>query len=156
MMARLVTPLLHRILWATGDSLLRAKLGLSLKTDKGIWVRENFLVDPGSELTTMPAREARQLGLPMPQRAAPGVRHHPTGLVIRSGLLRVRIVGMDATEYVFPCLFLGDPDTPDPGRGVVAPGKLLGLSGVVDQLRLTFDGRPTPGALHGNLIVEKI
>jgi hypothetical protein len=155
-MARLVTPLTHRTLWATGDGLLRAKLRLSLKTDRGIRVVETFLVDSGSEMTTMPAHQARQLGLPMPQRAAPGVRHHPTGLVIRSGLLRARVVGMDATEYVFPCLFLGDPDTPIAGHGGIAPRKLLGLAGVVNQLRLAFDGQTMPGALYGNLIVEKV
>ena len=58
---------------------------------------------------------------------------------------------MDPTEYVFPCYFLGDPDTPPPATAK----SLLGLTGVIDQIRLTFDGVSLPGAPHGILIVEK-
>jgi hypothetical protein len=58
---------------------------------------------------------------------------------------------MDLTEYIFPCYFLGDPSTPVPATA----RNLLGLSGVIDQIRLTFDGAAAPGAPHGVLIVEK-
>jgi hypothetical protein len=155
-MSRLVVPLKHRTLYATGDVLVSARLELLLKTDRGAWKAAEFLVDTGSELTTFSAYEAQQMGLPMPQAAAPGVRHHPTGLEIRSGYLRARVAGMDATEYAIPCLFLGDPLT-DPFTISVraAPRSLLALSGVVDKLRLTFDGDPSLPAPYGNLIVEK-
>ena len=33
---------------------------------------------------------------------------------------------------------------------------LLGLTGVIDQIRLIFDGTPTPIAKKGVLIVEKL
>jgi hypothetical protein len=36
-MASLQLPLLHRILWATGDVLLRAELVLAIKTSQGSW-----------------------------------------------------------------------------------------------------------------------
>ncbi len=114
-------------------------------------------MDPGSEITTMSAYEARVIGLPMPQRAAVGAVHRQTGLEIRSGYLRVQVVGMDPTEYAIPCFFLGDPHAPpSPTSTVAGARKLLGLAGVIDKLRLAFDGRPTPGAAHGNLIVERI
>ncbi len=58
---------------------------------------------------------------------------------------------MDLTEYVFPCYFLGDPDTPPPATAK----NLLGLSGVIDQVRLTFDGVSSSGVPYGILIVEK-
>jgi len=58
---------------------------------------------------------------------------------------------MDLTEYVFPCYFLGDPDVPSPARAK----SLLGLSGVIDQIRLTFDGVSSLGTPYGILIVEK-
>ena len=53
---------------------------------------------------------------------------------------------MDQTEYGFPCFFLGDPDTPpDPKAPPAAiPRYLLGLSGVVDKLRIVFVGRVMP------------
>lgn len=64
---------------------------------------------------------------------------------------------MDQTEYVFPCFFLGNPNTlPDPNAPPpTMPRNLMGLSGVVNQIRISFDGGPTPAALYGNLIVEK-
>jgi hypothetical protein len=36
-MSRLEVPLLHRVLWSTGDLLLRAELGLLLKDKAGHW-----------------------------------------------------------------------------------------------------------------------
>jgi hypothetical protein len=110
-------------------------------------------------MTTFPAYEAKQKGLPIPQQAAQGVTHEQTGLEIRSGFLRCRIVGMGPTEYVFPCFFLGDPNTsPSPGTPAARlPRHLLGLSGVVDQVRWTFDATPAGAqAPHGYLLVEKI
>ena len=153
-MSRLEVPFQYRTLWATGDLLLRAELNLLLKDASRNWRSETFLVDSGSEMTTMPAYWAKQLGLPMPQQAAVGAVHTQTELSIRPGYLRVLVVGMDATECVVPCFFLGDPAAPA-GRAANAPRKLLGLSGVVDKLRISFDGAPTPSAPHGRLTLER-
>jgi hypothetical protein len=156
-MSRLAVPLLDRKLWATGDILLRAELDLLLKDGSGVWTQETFRVDSGTEMTTMPAYRAKQLNLPLPPHSAPGAVHTQTGLEIRFGYLRVKVSGMDQTEYVFPCFFLGDPDTvPDPNAPPsTRPRNLFGLSGVVNQIRIYFDGDPTPGALYGNLVVER-
>jgi hypothetical protein len=107
-------------------------------------------------MTTMPAALARQLDLPMPQSAVPGIVHAQTGLEIRSGYLRVRVVGMDAIEYVFPCYFLGDPAVPLlSGPAATGPRNLLGLTGVVDKIRISLDGSPTGSAPHGVMTLEK-
>src|SRR5947209_5468888 len=103
-MSRLEVPLKHRILFATGDLLLRAELDLLLKDNQGTWRPVAFLVDSGAEMSTMPAFLARQLDLPLPQKPAFGAVHSQTGLEIRSGFLRVRVAGMDPTEHAFPCL----------------------------------------------------
>jgi hypothetical protein len=156
-MARLKVPLQHRLLYATGDLLLRAELELLLKDNQGNWKPQTFLVDSGTEMTTMPAFLARQLNLPLPQRASPGAVHVQTGLELRSGFLRVQVVGMDPAEYAFPCLFVGDPDLPlAAGPPAIVPRKLLGLPGVIDKIRLTFDGATAPGAPFGRLVVEKV
>lgn len=148
-MARLEVPLIDRKLQTTGDHVLHADLGLELKTDQGTWEDATFRVDPGTEMTTMLASTARKLNLPIPKRPVRGLALH--GQEVRRGLLRARIPGLDATEYVFPCYFLGDPNAP------VADSKnLLGLTGVVAQIRLTFDGTPSGAAQYGLLIVEKI
>jgi hypothetical protein len=143
--------------WATGDVLLHGDLPLLVKASSGIWKRVVFLADSGTEMTTVPAFEAKHYGFPMPQGSVRGLTHAQTGLAIRSGYIRVKVVGMDATEYVFPCYFLGDPDVPFPTTQPqgLAPRCLLGLTGVITKLKLSFDGDPAPGAPHGIMIVEK-
>jgi hypothetical protein len=106
-----------------------------------------FLVDSGTEMTTMPAAEAKREDLPIPKRSVPGFTFQ--GLEVRSGLLRAQIPRMDATEYIFPCYFLGDPNA----RPVRARN-LLGLTGVINQIRLTFDGTTSLVAPSGVLVVE--
>jgi hypothetical protein len=157
-MSRLEVPLLHRTLWATGDILLRAELNIVLKDSAASWHREFFRVDSGSEITTMPAHRAKQLGIPLPRKAAQAVAHQPTGLTVRSGYLCFMIPGLGIEEYVVPCFFLGDPDTPSPKNPPASvPRNLLGLAGVIDKLRITFDGTPAlPRALYGNLMVQRI
>ena len=157
-MPRLEVPLLHRTLWASGDVLVHGELELLMKTAAGVWQRETFRVDSGSEMTTMPAARARQLDLPMPTAPVPHAVHQPTGLPFRSGFLRVQIVGMDQSEYVFPCFFLGDPDASPapPLPPAMIPRNLLGLSGVIDKLEIRYNGKVTAHAAYGNLIVEKL
>lgn len=104
----------------------------------------------------MPAERARVLSLPMPANPVQNAVHAQTGLEFRSGLLRARIAGMDLTEYVFPCFFLGDPNVPFvPARGTTGL-RLLGLAGVLNQIRIIFDGTPSLPAPQGNLIIEKM
>jgi hypothetical protein len=148
-MPRLEVPLAYRRLLTSGDVVVRAELTLAIMTDRGTWELITFLVGPGTEMTTMPAEDAKDRSLPMPKRPVSALTFQ--GLEVRSGLLRARIPGMDATEYVVPCYFLGDPGlAPAQGRN------LLGLTGVIDQIRLIFDGTPTPVAQKGVLIVEKL
>jgi hypothetical protein len=85
-MSRLEVPRRYRTLRATGDTVLWARLMLSLKTDQGAWKDLPFRVDPGTEMTTMPAFEARKLDLPIPKHPVSRLVLH--GQEVRSGLLR--------------------------------------------------------------------
>ena len=49
------------------------------------------------------------------------------------------------------CYFLGDPDARP-----VRPRNQFGLTGVINQIRLIFDGTPSPAALSGVLVVERV
>lgn len=104
----------------------------------------------------MAAARARVLDLPIPRQPVlldiSGVRRE-----VRAGLIRAQVVGMDGTEHLFPCYFLGSPDAPsNPSQSPVMARNLLGLTGVVDKLRIHFDGTPSSGARHGIMVVEKL
>jgi hypothetical protein len=155
--SRLVVPLIGKTLRATGDVLLRAEIDLLIKTNAQTWEQVVFLVDPGSEMTTMPAVQAKLLDIPLPLKPVPGLQQAQTGLEIRAGVLRAQVVGMDGTEYILPCYFVGDPSgVVSPTRAARVSRNLLGLTGVVDKLRISCDGKPAGAAApYGNLIIEK-
>ncbi len=69
-------------------------------------------------------------------------------------MIRAQIPGLGNTEFVFPCYFIGDPLAPIPTSNK-APN-LLGLSGVVDKVRITFDGEAKPAAPYGIVILEEM
>ncbi len=155
MASRLEIPLLGKTVRATGDILLRAEVDLLIHTNARTWEQVVFRVDSGTEMTTMPAAQARLLDLPLPVNPVPTLLHAQTGLEIRAGVIRVQVVGMAGTEYVFPCYFLGDPNK-QASRAATVPRNLLGLTGVVDKVRLSFDGKATAAAApYGNLVVEE-
>lgn len=154
-MSRLAIPITGKTLWATGDVRLWADIPLLVRDGSGQYQKVVFRVDSGTDLTTYPAYQAKQLGLVVPARPAPA-RHHPTGLEIRSGMLRFRIDGMDPTEYAVACLFLGDPNVaPIPAQPASFPRQLLQPFALLDQLRFTMGRDPAAGLLYGELIVEK-
>jgi hypothetical protein len=100
-------------------------------------------------MTTMPAYDANSLDLPIPKKPVPRLVLY--GQEVRSGQLRARVVEMDPTEFVFPCYFVGDPNVPPPDQA----WNLLGLTGVINQICLTFDGRSSVRSPHDMLAVEK-
>jgi hypothetical protein len=154
--SRLEVPHIRKTLLASGDILLRAELDLLIKTNAQTWEQAVFLVDSATEMTTIPSAQAKLLDIPVPVNPVPGLKHAQTGLEIRAGLIRVQVVGIDGTEYTFPCYFLGDPNKRiTTVQGATVPRNLLGLTGVVDKVRISFDGKPAPAAPHGSLVVEK-
>ena len=148
-MSRLEVPLRYRTLRATGDTVLWADLVLSLKTNRGAWKEIPFRVDSGTEMTTMAAVDARKLDLPIPKNPVPGLVLY--GQEVRSGLLRARVVGMDPTEFVFPCYFLGDPNLPPPTQA----RNLLGLDRRHQPDPTHLRRHDVRAAPWGMLVVEK-
>jgi hypothetical protein len=98
-MSRIEIPLIHRKLRTTGDEVVRAELELEIKNERGRWENLRFIVDSGTEMTTMSAADAKNRSLPVPVRPVPGLNFQ--GQEVRAGLLRARVVGMDQTEYLF-------------------------------------------------------
>ena len=134
-MSQLLIPITGKVLFATGNMRLWAEIVLQLKDRSGSYHQQVLRVDTATDITTFPAFEAKQFGLPMPAKASVGATHAQTGLEIRSGLLRFRIAGMDPDEYAISCLFLGDPDTPpDPTKAATFARKLLQPLQLLNQL----------------------
>lgn len=155
-MSRLSIPIQGTILFSTGDVKLSASIDLLFQDGSGNWCLETFRVDSATDVTTLSASDAQQLGLSIPQRANPGAAHTQTGLEVRSGYLRFRIYGMDATEYGIACFFLGEPSVPpDPSQPATLRRKLLQPLGLLDQLRFVLDKDPNDGTAHGTMTVEK-
>jgi hypothetical protein len=153
-MTRLEVPLIGRRIAATGDLVLRAELDLLLRDQNDTLRPITFRVDTATDMSTMPAWLARQLNLPLPKNRVPNLTHS-SGLDVRNGVLRARVAGVDPVEHIFPCYFLGDPDVfPNPSQAPVLFRSLLGLTGVVDKIRLLFDCRPSSRARYGILVVE--
>jgi hypothetical protein len=78
-------PLVGRTLRTTGDVVLHAALILGLKTNRETWKAVRFRVDTGTEMTTLPAFDAKTWDLPIPRRPVSGLTLH--GQEVRSGLL---------------------------------------------------------------------
>jgi len=155
-MSRLAIPVSRTILNSTGDVLLRAHVMLAVKDSAGHFTDQRFQIDSATDVTTFPAFTAGQLGLPIPINSSP-IRHNLTGLEVRSGLLRFRIVGMDSTEYVVSCYFLGDPNTaPYPAVAAFFPRALLQPLALLDHLKFTMQKDPTSAAIYGEVIIDKI
>jgi hypothetical protein len=153
-LSRLEVPVRAKVLWTTGDIKLWADLDVRLRDSGGAWHDETFRIDTATDFTTMSAYDAKQLGLPIPVGAVAGVTHAQTGLEVRSGYIRFQITGMDATEYVTPCFFLGDPDNPPVGPPGKFPRSLLQPLALLDRLRFMMEYDPLGGALYGLLVVE--
>jgi hypothetical protein len=155
-MSRLAIPVIGQHLYVTGDVTLRAEVTLDIKDNAGNFVPWRFRIDSATDVTTFPAHEARQFNLPMPINPS-RIRHDPTGLEVRSGLLRFRIQGMDATEYAVSCFFLGNPAVvPNPAMPAFLPRALLQPLALLDDLKFTMEKDATSiGASYGEVIIEK-
>jgi hypothetical protein len=154
-MSRLEIPIEGKLLSATGDVRLWIKMEIRLKDRSGGWQPEMVRVDTATDIITFPAYDARRLGVPLPIHATGGAKHKQTSLEIRSGYLRFQIVGMDPTEYVTACLFLGDPSTLPTGSVATRPRKLLQPLALLGQLRFALKHDPGDGTPYGVLVVEK-
>jgi hypothetical protein len=137
-MTRLVIPVSHRTLRATGDERLWIDIDLLVRDGAGNWQSQPFRIDNGAQITTYPAYDAKQLGWVVPARPAP-VHHPQSGLGVRPGMFRFRIAGMDQTEYAVSCLYLGDPNVPP------APviRRLLQPLALLNKLRFIMEQDPT-------------
>ncbi|MBY0232315.1 MAG: hypothetical protein K2W96_23810 [Gemmataceae bacterium] len=131
---------------------LRADAPLIVQRQDGTKIQIAFRVDSGCSRTLLPFDRAVQLGLP-----TTGQRHRiKLGTALsRTSAEAVSVAyrfwlheGQRGAPFLLPVhLLLGQPAHLTP---------LLGLGGVVGQLRWTFDGRALPGAALGHCLMPDV
>lgn len=133
----------------TGVTGFQANLPLLVQTMRGV-EPVTFRVDTGASVTSMPLRYAQALNINVPNQevAIPTVTAvGQITRIVRNGRIWVWLPQWRREQpFDWPCYF----DNNQPQN--VPP--LLGLAGVINDLRLTLDGAPSPGAAFGNLVVE--
>jgi hypothetical protein len=135
----------------TGFTALQARLLLEVRNRFHQFEPIPFIVDPGSNITTIPLQIAQECQLSLPARTFVLEVQTSGGLVrqrLRPDKITVRIPTLAARDFYWPCHFVEEEGAK------LKPA--LGLAGILDDLRLIFDGAYSLEAPHGCLIIEEV
>jgi hypothetical protein len=137
----------------TGARAIQAKLKLLVQTSKPGFESVDFIVDPGCGITSIPRVAAEEWGIPIPSKDKIKVINVRTSTGsnkqrVRLGKIGVRVPGLTSRMFHWSCHFVEPPHAPYMA--------LLGLEGVLNDLRLIFDGTYSLENPYGVLILEII
>ena len=130
--------------------LIRAVVTLQVRTARYGFRDIEFLVDTGACLTTLPVELAQELGIPFPRRKVdvPVVTGAGRIRQVRhAGRIRVVVPTWGSEEFDWPCHYVEHE-----GRRLTP---VLGLTGVLDDLRITLDGTYSLEARYGMLTLQR-
>ncbi len=134
-----------RLRVAISGTPLRIEVFLLVETSNGGRAAVPFLVDSGSSISIISLTRAQLLQLPIPDQRIRRRRSSEAGSVrvmVRHGEIRFWLTkDQRAAPFVVPIDF---DETRPPERP-----PLLGLKGVIDQIRWIIDGRPRLGEPRG-------
>ncbi len=147
---RLRIPLTGRSI-KTGARIIQARFGLLIQNSQPGLVPVDFIVDPGCGISTMPRLVAEENGILIPPRKTIkqiSVRSSTGSSLqrVRLGKIGVRVPGFSSRIFFWNCHFVEPPHAPYMS--------LLGLEGVLNDLRLIFDGTYSMENPYGQLILE--
>jgi hypothetical protein len=137
---------------ASGARVIHARLKLLVQTSKPSFASVDFLVDPGCGITSIPRIMAEDLGILIPSedkikkigvRSSVGSQEQR----VRLGRIGVRVPGLASRIFYWACHFVEPPHAPYMA--------LLGLDGVLNDLRLVFDGTYSIESPCGVLVLER-
>ena len=134
-----------------GDIGMKTILKAELRLPNGRFKALQFLVDSGSSITTIPVPRAQGLGLALPSRVDSVEIQSAGGIILqrrRPGRIKLRIPGFNGIIFDWPCHFV-EHESSSP------PISALGLAGILNDLRLTFDGTYSLDARYGFLQIER-
>lgn len=131
-------------------TLLQARLDMDVLARSGAWIWAPIcVIDTGSNYNLVSATWARLHGIPIPDTTSRlGMRTATGGrdVTVRDGEIRVRFPFFPGRVFRLYCLFSED-------YAPAAP-PLLGLNNFIDVFRVTFDGRFSPDAPAGHVLLE--
>ena len=133
------------------ESLVRPVLRIQVQSRDRSFKDVEMRVDCATAMTTISAARAIDLGLPIPRKVVTLTVETAAGLITQRrhpGRITVRIPRLAMREFNWPCHFVHE--------GEPAPGPLLGLAGVLDDLRITLDGSYSLEAPYGWLVLEEM
>lgn len=145
-------PLAHTRLRQTGETAVIPRISLPVRAASGEFASLEFVVDTGANFTSVPVAEANRLGITVPARVVTLEVRTAVSTVnqrVHPGHIQVQVPGLDGHTFRWPCHFV------EHGQGV-DPTSMLGLSGILNDLRLTFDGTYSLDARYGVLLLEPV
>jgi hypothetical protein len=137
---------------AVDMALVRPVFPLWVRTRGRKFVDLVVRVDSGSSLTTISVARATALDLYFPPKAVALTLETASGQVQQlrhPSRITARIPGLDGRDFDWPCHFVEH-------AGDAPPMAVLGLTGVLDDLRISLDGSYAVEAPYGWLILEKM
>jgi hypothetical protein len=135
----------------TGFTALKAVIQLQVRDQRRRFQPIDFLVDSGTNITTLSVADAEDALIPFPAQTVVLAVRTAVGEVrqrVHPGYLTVRVPGLAGREFVWPCHFVEQ-------RGV-PPTAALGLGGVLNDLRIILDGTYALEARHGWVVLEEL
>jgi hypothetical protein len=152
----MVTPRLLRVplesyrVPGVNETLIRVMLTVLIRSAQNRFNEVPFQFDIVTSICSMPVARAANLGVVMPHMAVELSIKTAVGekkQMRRQGRIQVILPALGRDVFDWPCHFV------EGAAAVELP--LLGLVGVLDNLRLTLDGKYALEAPHGWLIVER-
>jgi hypothetical protein len=136
---------------ASGARVIHARLKLLVQTSEAGFAWVDFLVDPGCGITSIPRSLAEKRGILIPTEdkiKTIGVRSSVGSQEqrVRLGKIGVRVPGLASRIFYWACHFVEPPHAPHTA--------LLGLEGVLNDLRLIFEGTSSLENPCGVLVLE--
>jgi aspartyl protease len=142
---------LNAVYLSTGFTALNAEVELLVRTMSRQFAAVGFQVDTGTNISTISVAGAEALENRLPAKAVLLQVRTAAGKVLRRvypGRVSVRVPGLERREFTWPCHFVDHH-----GK---SPTPLLGLAGVLNDLRILFDGTFALEAPHGWVILEEL
>jgi hypothetical protein len=135
----------------TGYAAVQAAIQLEVRNRYHDFKALDFIVDSGATVTTLPASVAQENLISFPEKSMALSINTAMGqerLPVHAGPITARIPDLENRDFIWPCHFVEFQRD--------QPAGLLGLGGVLNDLRIYFDGTYALEAPYGWVVLEEV